>query len=40
MGGPLIMLKLIGYVLEAIIVLGGAGLMVALFREIWRESYL
>ena len=34
------MLKLIGYGLETIIVLGGAGLMVALFREIWRDSYL
>jgi hypothetical protein len=34
------MLKLIGYGIELIIILGGAGLMLALFREIWRESYL
>jgi len=34
------MFKLIGYGLEIIITLGGAGLMVALFREIWRDSYL
>jgi hypothetical protein len=34
------MLKIIGYGKEVLIILGGAGLMVALFRAIWRESYL
>lgn len=34
------MLKLIGYGLEIIIILGSAGLIMAMFREIWRDSYL